>query len=138
MPSVPTTPAALYQFLEDGEYKAFDHETASHASAGPHKVLVQAYLNPTLVESLTNNNAQHPMGSSAVKELYDADRTLIGWAVMVKVRDDITSGTAWYWYETLRSPGRAENPNYQGDGTGACIECHGQGRGFIRIPFPLQ
>lgn len=136
--AVPTTPPTLYQYLEAGSYKGFDHESAYHASAGPHQVLVQAYLNPALVQSLTAGNPQHPVGSAAVKELYDANGALIGWAVMVKQRDDITDGTAWFWYETQRGPTRADDPNYAGDGRGVCIECHGEGKGFIRIPFPLR
>ena len=135
--TVPTTVRELYEFLEARSYRDFDHESAPHPPAGPHQVTVQAYMNRALVQSLTDGNTQHPRGSVAIKELYDTEGALFGWAVMVKQREG-DDGTAWFWYETHRGPGRAENPNYVGDGVGACIECHAEGRGYVRIPFPLR
>lgn len=136
---VPTTPRELYAWLEAGQYRSFAHESAPHPSAGPHPVRVLAYLNPALEASLRAGQARHPKGAAAVKELYGQDGALRGYAVMVKLRDDVQDGSAWYWYEiTSRDKSRATNPNYAGVGLTLCSGCHSIGRDFIRIPFPLK
>jgi hypothetical protein len=136
---VPTDPPALYRWLEAREYGQFAKESAAHPSAGPHAVRVITYLNRALEESMRAGSSRHPVGAAAVKELFGGNGALEGWAVMIKLYEDRAGGDAWYWYEvTSRSASRATDPNYAGVGLGVCTGCHGSGRDFVRIPFPLR
>ncbi|MGE0440452.1 MAG: hypothetical protein AB7L66_16005 [Gemmatimonadales bacterium] len=135
---VPTAPAELFDWLERGEYRGYARESAAHPSAGPHPVEVLTYLNAPLDSSVRAGRARHPIGATAVKELF-RDGTLRGWAVMIKVREDRTDGRAWYWYEvTGRDPGRRTDPDFAGVGLGSCTGCHSSGSDFLRTPIPLR
>ena len=79
------------------------------------------------------------MGSAAIKELYDRDGVLDGWAVEVKIDADSNAGGfggGWYWYEVL-STDPAEPPVAAGTGVGLCAGCHSGGVDFMTTPFPL-
>jgi hypothetical protein len=127
----PTDGAALVPWLESDAYGGWMAESAAHVSAGPHGSTVRTFVNDALAAGLADGAASQPIGAAAVKELYDADDELIGWAVMVKVADD--GGDGWYWYE------RAGSTEYA-DGTGErlCTGCHSSGVDFVRTPWPLQ
>lgn len=132
---VPHASDALFAFLRAGEYKEFPHESEVHASSGPHG-RVRTYLNPILAESLEAGNEVHPVNAAAVKELYNAAGTLIGWAVSVKTQADSASGDGWYWYEVFST---TENrPIADGNGVGLCAGCHAGGKDFVTIPYPLR
>jgi hypothetical protein len=129
-------PAAFNDWLHTGEYKTWPHESAPHASTGPHGSSVQAYLSPKLDASLTAGDAAHPAGSAAVKEFVD-NGTVSGWAAMIKTQDDSAGGDGWYWYEVFdASPGATAA--FEGLGHTTCKGCHAAGRDFVRIPHPLQ
>ncbi len=129
---VPTTAAAVESFIAGGTFENWDAETAVHASSGPHG-MVRTYVNQVLFDSLTANNASHPVCSATIKELYANDGTTInGYAVMVKATDG-TSGDDWYWYERI-----GNNVVADGLGVGGCTGCHSAGSDFFRSPFPLQ
>jgi hypothetical protein len=130
--AVPTTPAALLEWLRAGRYLGWPAESAPHPSAGPHGGSVRTYLNDLLFASLDAGLPSHPAGAVAVKELYGSGSTITGWAVMVKLQDDSDAGRGWYWYE-----GFGSGTPFSGVGLGVCTGCHSRGRDFVRIPFPL-
>jgi len=129
----PTAPDALLAWLQAGNYDAWAAESAPHQSTGPHGGRVRTFINPTLYDSLTAGQAQHPAGAAAVKELYLNSQRVRGWAVMVKLDDDSDGGRNWYWYEYFGS-----GDPFSGNGLGICTGCHSTGRDYLRIPFPLQ
>lgn len=129
---VPMNAADLETFISGGTYQSWDGESAVHPSTGPHG-MVRTYVNQTLFDSLTANNASHPVCSAAIKELYENDGTTIsGYAVTVKATNG-TSGGDWYWYERI-----GNNVVADGTGVGGCTGCHGSGTDYFRSPFPLQ
>ncbi len=132
--AIPTEPAALLTWLEDGNYSGWPAESAVHASTGssPHGP-VKIFINQALSDSLTANNTEHPEGVAAVKELYDADMvTPIGWSVYVKTQADSDGGNGWYWYDYQNGA-----VNMEGQGLGGCVGCHSTGVDYVTVPFPL-
>jgi hypothetical protein len=122
-----TTLAGISAFLQSGEYKSWKAEASVHDSKGPHGK-VKSFFNPTLSASLDENNATHPKGSIAVKELYSSDATsIIGYALEAKTEEG-TGGDTWLWYEGL-SPNFNE---YYGQGLSTCTGCHSSGTDFVR------
>ena len=137
---VPIESATLFTYLQENGYRAFSSETSVHtsSSAGAHG-MVRTYVNPTLDESLRDQNAEHPKGSASVKELYDAEgREVTGWAVMVKTESQSSGGQGWYWYE-VTSATDSSNPVADGNGVALCTDCHGVGGAdFFLTPYPLR
>ena len=134
----PVNGVEILEWLKAGNYKNWTHESEAHRSDGRHSETVIAYLNNLLDTSLANNEgAQHPMGSSAVKELFDEENQLNGWAVYVKTDNDSANGNNWYWYEILGTT----PDSYvvaDGKGVGQCVGCHAPGKDFVLIPYPLR
>jgi hypothetical protein len=132
---VPSNAAELTPFLEGNEYSGFTAESAVHASTGssPHG-MVRVYINDTLEQSLADGNTSHPVGSSAIKELYDADGvTRLGWAVSVKTAEDSGDGMGWYWYRNL-----SDDVTADANGDAACTGCHQPGVDYFTSVYPLQ
>jgi hypothetical protein len=77
------------------------------------------------------------MGSSAVKEMYDDDGDLQGWAVMVKTEEDSAGGSGWFWYE-VTSTRSGDDPVATGNGVPLCFGCHFIGRDFVLTNHPLR
>ena len=76
---------------------------------------------------------ERPVGSAAVKELYDDSATLVGYAVSVKVKATSDAGGGWYWYERvpLNSTAPHNSKGIVADGLGSdgvakslCVGCH--------------
>ena len=134
---VPSEPAELIAYLQRGDYKAFERESAVHASTGPHGGRVLTYVNDVLAESLTRGNAEHPRCAASVKELFLGNDEVSGWAVFVKTEDASARGKGYYWLEiTSTRPNRSAD--YEGQGIGICVGCHSAGRDYFRAPWPLQ
>lgn len=114
----PTNAAPLQSWLEKGGYDAWPAEAEIHRSAGPHFGDVRTFFEPSLDDSLAEGATSHPVGASAVKELYGSGTELIGWAVMRKTAAE-GEGDAWYWYEIKDD---AELAN--GNGEAVCVACH--------------
>lgn len=133
----PTNGSELFDWLQSGSYKTWQHESEKHKSAGPHPSSVIAYLNPLLDESLGSGSDAHPIGAAAVKELYSASGELGGWAVSIKTDADSNGGQGWYWYEIL---GTSSDSTVVADGNGVplCFGCHTPGADFVLIPHPLK
>lgn len=130
----PTTAAELELWLTAELYATWAAESAVHAGAGPHFGPVRTFINAPLATSLAAGNVAHPVGSSAVKELYGDDDTFVsGYAVMVKVAADSAGGDGWYWYELYNGSTFADST-----GNASCTGCHSAGQDFFRSPYPLQ
>lgn len=87
--------------------------------------------NDKLDKSMVAGNAEHPVGSVAIKELHK-DGKMYGWAAAIKAREDDGKGNGWYWYETLSlTDGR--KPVAASLGANMCVGCHSTGEDFIRI-----
>ena len=62
---------------------------------------------------------ERPSDSASVKELFDDDSKLLGYAVAVKLASKSDGGNNWYWYERLD-----DNVTSDGLGNAACVGCH--------------
>jgi hypothetical protein len=138
---VPTDNGKLFKYLQDGSYKQFAaKESGNHPTYGPHTKFglpVRVFLDPKLDASLKAGNSQHPLGSSVVKEMYDATGKLEGWAVMVKSHDDSQGGAGWFWYE-ITSTTNGSTPVASGNGVPLCSGCHFPGKDFVLTGYPLK
>lgn len=128
---VPSERGALEAWLEQETYTAFAAESGPHESDGPHFGAVRTFVNSCMAASLDAGNAEHPLGSASIKELFGTGDAVQGYSVMVKVAPGTSEG--WYWYEGF-------NGTVYGDGVddGTCIGCHSSGQGGFRSPWPLQ
>ena len=140
--TVPTDADALFVYLQEGGYKEFAHEEERHTSTGPHPDpqvrethTVIAFFNSGLDASLKAGNEAHPEGSAAVKEFYDADGELSGWAVSVKTQAESATGQGWYWYE-VTSVTDGSSPVAAGNGVALCWGCHASGNDFVLSRYP--
>ena len=132
---MPTEASKIFDWLVAGEYKkSFVGESKVHS--GSIHAPVRAWFAPQLIQSLKDGKAQHPIGSAAVKELFNGDgKTLKGWAVNIKVDDDGQS-TDWYSYEVFSTTSGA-NPAADGKGVPLCVSCHKFGEDFVLSKYPL-
>ena len=140
--TVPTDADALFTYLQEGGYKEFAHEEERHTSTGPHPDpqvrethTVIAFFNSGLDASLKSGNGEHPEGSAAVKEFYDANGDLSGWAVSVKTQAESATGQGWYWYE-VTSVTDGSSPVAAGNGVALCWGCHASGNDFVLSRYP--
>ncbi len=128
-------PAAVNAWLQTKSYLAWPHESAPHASTGPHGGSVQTYLDPKLDASMKAGNAEHPVGAAAVKEFLTGGK-LSGWAAYVKTQAKSDNGKGWYWYEVFSvQPGASP---IAGQGNTTCTGCHAGGKDFVLAPYPLK
>ena len=138
---VPTDPDTLFDYLRSGDYRRFEaRESGSHPSQGLHSKFglpVRVFLDPTLDASLRAADVAHPPGASVVKEMYDGDGELEGWAVMVKTGGDSDVGNGWFWYETTDMENRT-NVVAAGNGVPLCSGCHASGNDFVLTAYPLK
>lgn len=133
----PAEPQALNRFLQAGTYKSWPRESAPHPSRGPHPVTVLTYLNPAMQASLAAGRKDHPAGSAIVKELFDDQGKIRGWAVSIKTGAKSRLGKGWYWYEVL-SPAANAKADYAGRGLLLCSACHATGKDYVLSDFPLK
>ena len=123
----------LKRWLQAGDYRSWKSESVIHDSEGPHFGRVRAFLNPTLFDSMTKENDEHPVGSVAVKELYESGDTVKGWAVAIKTTLQAGGGSNWYWYESYKNETIKD-----GQGEFLCKACHFTGNDYVLTPFPMQ
>ena len=134
----PVNGEEILEWLKAGKYKDWIHESEAHRSVGRHSVTVIAYLNELLNDSLARDDGeQHPKGSSAVKELFNEENQLNGWAVYVKTDSDSKNGSNWYWYEIIGTTPESYVVA-DGEGVGQYVGCHAPGKDFVLIPYPLR
>ncbi|NJK32822.1 MAG: hypothetical protein HC927_10670, partial [Deltaproteobacteria bacterium] len=90
------------------------------------------FVDPCLAASLEAGNAEHPVGSATVKELYGDGDAVLGYSVMVKLEAG-AEGDGWYWYEEYQGNVYADE-----QGAGLCTGCHSGGVDYFLSPWPLQ
>lgn len=138
---IPLNKDALFKYLTEGKYKVYaNQEKELHPSLGPHQKLglpVKVFINDVLAASLDKNNDEHPLGSVLIKEMYNQDKTLSGWAVMAKTHDTSDDGNGWFWYE-VTDPNDATKIAAIGNGVEGCVSCHVIGRDMVRTSYPLK
>ncbi len=136
VPAMPAaTEAALSEFVSCRGYIDWPAETMRNPTTAPHGDETRVYINSTLETSLAASNTEHPVNSTAVKEIFRSGE-LAGWAAMIKVAEG-TGNSSWYWYEVLdTAPGTT--PVAASIGAAACTGCHQNGTDFFRTIFPLR
>jgi len=136
-PTIPTdtTQAGLEAFLAAGSYKSapwvFD-DVPRASNGGPH-AQVRVYMNPTAIESIAagnnviNADPGNTLGSMAVKELYDAEGTMTGAAIMLRTAmNDVMADWTYYCNSSVASTcGTDEAGPHYGTGISECAFCHG-------------
>ncbi len=133
--TVPTEPAALFTFLASGAYGGFPQQASAHLPFGPHGISgVRVFYDTLLYESVMGPVGPHPKGSSAIAELYGANKTLSGWAVSVKTASHSDGGFGWFWYEIASTDDPTKLVG-QGNGLGECIGCHAAGEDYVLTPL---
>ena len=119
----------LTAFLAAGSYLQWPSQDAVNDS--PIHGKVKTFLNPTLDESQKAGNSQHPLGSIAVKELYQSDGiTIKGYALEQKISAD-SGGSSWLWYEDLNTGDT--KVDFYGVGLSTCTGCHSSGSDYVRV-----
>ncbi|NER12608.1 hypothetical protein GWK08_04090 [Leptobacterium flavescens] len=139
---IPLDKSELFAYLSSKKYRSFKtQEKEKHPSAGPHTKIglpVKVFMNDIIAGSLDANNAEHPMGSTIVKEMFNADGDLAGWAVMAKTQEKTAEGNGWFWYEVTS----VEDENSiaaMGNGVIGCISCHNiASKDMVRTAYPLK
>ncbi len=139
---IPLEKEALFAYLKSGAYKEFKtQEKEKHPSTGPHTQVglpVRVFMNDGIANSLASNRDEHPMGASIVKEMFNKNGELSGWAVMVKTQDGSDNGLGWFWYEVTSTEDSGALAA-MGNGVNGCISCHQIGnRDMVRTSFPFQ
>lgn len=121
-------------WLEKGQYKSWTCETVEHPQlkVSPHGV--NRVCSNALAASYSGDvDAERPVGTASVKELYDDASKLVGYAVGVKIKAKSAGGDAWYWYERvpLDSAAPHDKAGVVADGLGStgaaksiCVGCH--------------
>ncbi|MBL8913485.1 MAG: hypothetical protein JNM17_22490 [Archangium sp.] len=117
---------AMLELARSGEYRTWSREPAPHRSAGPHST-VRTFINPTLEQSLRAGDTTFPVGSIALKELFDGPGTKrTGWAIDWKLED------GWRFFEGF-DPSLNE---YFLKGTdNGCAGCHRPGVDYLLTPL---
>ncbi|MGK0323839.1 MAG: hypothetical protein ACJAR4_001884 [Psychroserpens sp.] len=131
---IPIDEAGLFAYLNTGKYKDLKNKEGEepHKSAGPHEY-VRSFISDKLAASVKAGNAEHPMGSYAIKEQYK-DGKQLGWAVMVKTQKTSERGNGWFWYEVLDRTDISKKAAY-GNGVKGCVSCHTIGNDMVRAEF---
>lgn len=121
-------------WLAAGSYKSWACEMDSHPQmkVSPHGQ--NKICSNDLTAGFTGAaGTERPVGSAAVKELYDDSMALVGYAVYVKTKATSAGGDNWYWYErvplTSAAPHNAKGIVADGLGSAGaaqtiCVGCH--------------
>lgn len=118
----------IRNLIVGGEYKSWAQQdsltrTSIHGYA-------KTYFNSALKDSQDAGSQNHPIGSIALKELYDNDQsTITGYALMQKISDQ-SGGDSWLWYEDLNFA--TDSVDFYDIGLGTCTGCHSSGVDFLR------
>jgi hypothetical protein len=123
----------LLRWLEGGVYRtAYTPEPEVRVSSTAHGLHVRSWYSPVLVADLAEGTLPFRPGAAMVKELYfQGTETVVGWAVMRKVRPRSAGGRGWFFFETL--DGRSVVT--RGRGRRVCVGCHAAGTDFLLTEF---
>jgi hypothetical protein len=129
---VPAQADTLFAFLRAQDYRAFS-ESAEVQNSSAHGA-GRTFQNPILANSMHAGEERHPVGSAAVKELFNAKGDLFGWTVMVKLSSDSGDGNDWFWYE-VHNLSDGSHPVASRRGVPVCVRCHTAAPDFVH-PLP--
>jgi hypothetical protein len=127
----PTTGAAdLEPWLQKGYYKSWHCEMAPHDARPPGAHGRNRICQNDLLHA-DNGAGDRPVGAASVKELYDANDHLLGYAVSERVAAGGGGGN-WYWYERNGQTTYADGTGGSGPAKTICLPCHsGAPRDFV-------
>ncbi len=129
---VPADPTAMRGWLLAFAYRGWAPQTDIRAT-GEHGG-ERLYFNRTLAASWQAGAQEHPVGSAAVRELYEDDlKTLKGFAVMHKIGPSGPTGEGWFWYEIFGADPEAE-PTVAQTAARGCVGCHSHAVDFVHSP----
>lgn len=122
--------AEIDAWLASGAYRAWTCEAAPHERrSGSGHSRNRICANPTLSQDL--GSGPYPVGSIAVKELYDAAGAIDGYSLYAKIKAG-AGGDTWFWYERIGTSVVA-----RGEGASICVGCHsGAPRDHAFTPSP--
>lgn len=125
--SIPSA-SEIRSLIETKAYKNW--QSQDNIEKSPIHSYARTFINPILKSSQDNGQATHPVGSIAIKELYEDDQaTIKGYAWEQKIKDG-SGGETWLWYEDLDAS--TEQEDFYGVGISTCTGCHGSGIDFVR------
>ena len=107
----------LPTWIDAGYYQAWNCEPEAHAARSPSPHGRNRICSNDLL-SAAAGAGPYPVGSAAVKEIFDSSGSVSLYAVYRKVEDG-DGGDTWYWFEGTRDDVVANGP---GDTT--CTGCH--------------
>ena len=123
---------ALTAWLAAGSYLDWHCEAAAHDARSPSPHGQNRICSNDLLSTYTAE-AEYPVGSAAVKELWDdTDTSIVGYAVYRHMTAG-GDGVDWYWYEIVPSDSTAPHDanGIVADGLGdtgpantICVACH--------------
>jgi hypothetical protein len=118
----PTSESALHLWLISRNYENWPAwngiRPSSFAEGG-----VRVFWSPQLHRSLEMGASSHPVGSAAVRELYEDDLvTPRGWSTMVKLADR-GDPDDWLFFEVFSSNASVK-PAIAARGAPGCLGCH--------------
>jgi hypothetical protein len=117
-------------WAEAGHYNAWNCEAEPHpprppGAHGTNRICTNDAL------STATGEGPYPVGSAAVKEVFDGDGGIRLFAVYRKV-EATTGGDSWYWFE-----GSRDRVVANGEGDSTCTGCHGGApRDFVFTVVP--
>ena len=130
---------AVEAWIAEGFYKDWACEPAPHASRDPSPHGINRICSNDVM-SAAGTTGLFPVGSASVKELYDDNNAIMGYAVYRKAAADPATpdGSNWYWYErvapgtVLPTPDPVLANGVVADARGSaggnaltvCIDCH--------------
>ncbi|MEM6990752.1 MAG: cytochrome P460 family protein [Myxococcota bacterium] len=133
---VPRDPEPLQRWLAAGEYE--DWESESAVFVNDNGIAARIFVDPSLAQSLEEGRRQHPVGATAVREIYEPDQTtLMGWAAVVKLRDDDGGAGEWLWFEVFETDPDAD-PLVAESAAPGCVTCHDAAADAVQSAFPLR
>jgi len=113
----------LYErFTEEEDYRRYPywpgHEGVQPGQS-PHGDLHEVFIHPVLYEALPIKNKTAPDGSMVIKCNMNAQKEVVAFTVMVKVKGYNPEANDWFWAKikkdgTVDAAGKVES----------CIECH--------------
>lgn len=123
---------AVEAWIATGAYRSWHCEMPQHPARSPSPHGINRICTNDALSAHTGAG-EYPVGSAAVKELYDAAGTnVIGYAVYSHVSAG-TTGANWYWYERVPADSAAPHDanGVVADGLGSsgpamtiCVGCH--------------
>jgi hypothetical protein len=130
----PDDPSALLDWLDGGGHSEWrSTQVFPTGDFGGAKI----FFNDALEDSYAEARDAHPVGSAAVRELYEDDLTsLRGYGLIRKTRDGASDPSAWFWYEAFDTP-TGWSPLVAEHAAPGCTGCHAEGRDFVQSHWPL-